>query len=175
MSLVEFKGRKPQVHDSVFLAPDSWIIGDVKLEAEVNIWTGAIIRGDDDKVRVGKRTTVLENSIIEAPEGLAVVIGDNTIISHGATVHGAKIGNRVLIGIGAIVLDGSEIGDGSIIGSGALVPPKAVIPPNSLALGIPAKVVRKVKEEERANVVKEHKRTTSKALKYKRIYEEGKP
>jgi len=173
MSVVEFEGRKPKIHESVFLAPGSWIIGDVQVEEGGNIWTGAVIRGDDDTVRLGKRATVLENCIIEAPLGQPVIIGKDTIVSHGATVHGATIGDNVLVGIGAIVLDNAEVGDGSIIGSGALVPPKAVIPPNSLALGIPAKVARAVKQEERANMIKEHERTTSKAQKYKKIYKEN--
>jgi len=170
MSKLEFYGRRPKVDESVFLAPGSWIIGDVTLKERVNVWTGAIIRGDDDTVVVGARTTVLENCVVEAPTGLPVSIGDDTIISHGAIVHGAKVGSRVLIGIGAIVLDGAEVGDGAIVGSGALVPPRAVIPQNHLALGVPAKPVREVRDAEREMVAREHERTLAKAEKYKEIY-----
>lgn len=170
MSVVEFYGRRPKVDESVFLAPGSWVIGDVTLRDRVNVWTGAIIRGDDDSVVVGERTTVLENCVVEAPTGVPVSIGDDTIVSHGAVVHGASVGSLVLIGIGAIVLDGAEVGDGAIIGSGALIPPRAVIPANQLALGIPAKPVREVRDAERAMVVREHERTLAKAEKYKMIY-----
>jgi len=170
MSKLEFYGRRPKVDESVFLAPGSWIIGEVTLKERVNVWTGAIIRGDDDTVLVGARTTVLENCMVEAPTGMPVSIGDNTIISHGAIVHGAIVGSRVLIGIGAIVLDGAEVGDGAIVGSGALVPPRAVIPPNNLALGVPAKPVREVRDNEREMVAREHERTLAKAEKYKEIY-----
>jgi len=170
MSKVEFDGRRPKVDASVFLAPGSWVIGDVTLKERVNVWTGAVIRGDDDTVVVGARATVLENCVVEAPTGAPVNIGEDTIISHGAVVHGASVGSRVLIGIGAIVLDGAEVGDGAIIGSGALIPPKAVIPPNQLALGVPAKPVREVRDAERAMIAKEHERTLAKAEKYKTIY-----
>jgi len=173
MSKVAFDGREPQVDTSAFLAPGSWVIGDVTLEERANVWTGAVIRGDDDKVVIGARTTILENCVVEAPTGFPVTIGDDTIISHGAVVHGARIGERVLVGIGAIVLDGAEVGDGSIVGSGALVPPKAKIPANQLVLGVPAKPIREVRDSERAMIVREHERTLSKAERYKKIHAEN--
>ncbi|MGQ9680327.1 MAG: gamma carbonic anhydrase family protein [Candidatus Bathyarchaeia archaeon] len=170
MSKIEYDGEKPEVHESVFQAPGSWIIGRVKIMEKANIWNGAIIRGDDDRVVIGARTTILENSIIEAPSSSPVVIGEDTIISHGAIVHGAKIGKNVLIGIGAIVLDKAEVGDGAIVGSGALVPPKTIIPAGQLAVGIPAKPIREVSEADRETLSKERERTLSKAEKYKEIY-----
>ena len=172
MSQVEFEGRKPKVDESVFLAPGSWVIGDVTIGEGSNIWMGAVIRGDDDSVVIGARTTVLENCVVEAPTGFPVEIGDDSIISHGAVVHGAKIGDRVLVGIGAMVLDGAEVGDGSIIGSGALVSPRSKIPPNQLVLGLPGKPVREVRDGEREYLAKEHERTYTKAKKYKEIFGE---
>jgi carbonic anhydrase/acetyltransferase-like protein (isoleucine patch superfamily) len=170
MSVVEFEGRRPRVHESAFLAPGSWVIGEVTIGEGVNVWTGAVIRGDDDTVEIGARTTVLENCVIEAPTGYPVAIGEDTVVSHGAVVHGARIGSGVLVGIGAIVLDGAEVGDGAIVGSGALVPLGAVVPPNQLAIGLPAKPLREVREEERLMVAREHERTASKAERYKAIY-----
>lgn len=170
MSKVEFNGQRPKIDASVFLAPGSWVIGDVTLKELANVWTGAVIRGDDDTVVIGARTTVLENCVVEAPTGMPVSIGDDTIISHGGIVHGARIGSNVLVGIGAMVLDCAEIGDGAIVGSGALVPPRVVIPPNQLALGIPAKPFREVRDAERAMVAREHERTLTKAERYKAIY-----
>lgn len=171
MSVVEFEGKKPRIEESVFIAPGAWVIGDVTLKDGANIWTGAVIRGDDDSVDIGARTTVLENCVVEAPTGCPVTIGEDTVVSHGAIIHGARVGSRVLVGIGAIVLDGAEVGDGAIVGSGALVPPLAVIPPSHLALGIPAKSTREVREEERKMVAKERERTILKAGRYKSIYE----
>lgn len=170
MSLIEFDGRKPKVDPSVFLAPASWIIGDVTLREGVGVWTGSIIRGDDDRVVIGSRTMVLENSFIEAPTGSPVEVGEESIISHGAIVHGSRIGSHVLIGIGAIVLDRAVIGEGSIIGSGALVPPGAVIPERQLVLGVPGKPVREVGEAERRMVSEELERLIAKSAKYKAIY-----
>ena len=170
MSMVDFEGKRPRVDPSVLLAPGSWVIGNVTIREGANIWTGAVIRGDDNAVEIGARTTVLENCVVEAPIGSPVSIGDDTIVSHGAVVHGAKIGSRVLVGIGAIVLEGADVGDGAIVGSGALVPPRAVIPPNQLAIGIPAKPIREVTEGEREMMARERERTSSKAEKYKAIY-----
>ena len=170
MSVIEFEGKKPKIHPSVFLAPGSWVIGDVTLEEDVNIWTNAVVRGDDDSVVIGARTTVLENCLIEAPTGNPVEIGEDVIISHGATVHGSKIEDGCIVGIGAIVLDNAKIGAKSIIGSGALVSPRTEIPENQLVLGMPAKPVRECKEAEHSYMAKEHERTLTKAKVYKKIY-----
>ena len=170
MSIIEFEGKKPKVHPSAFIAPGAWVIGDVTLEEDVNVWTGAVIRGDDDSVRIGARTTVLENCVIEAPTGNPVSIGADTIVSHSAIIHGATIGEGAIIGIGAIVLDRAEVGEGAMVGSGALVSPRDVIPPRNLALGVPAKPIREVKEGEVAYMKREHERTLSKARIYKTIY-----
>ena len=170
MSVIEFEGKKPKIHPSVFLAPGSWVIGDVTLDEDVNIWTNAVIRGDDDTVKIGARTTVLEGCLIEAPTGNPVNIGDDVIISHGATVHGATIEDGCIVGIGAIVLDNARIGSKSIIGSGALVSPRTEIPSNQLVLGVPAKPIRECREAEHQYMAKEHERTLSKAKIYKKIY-----
>lgn len=174
MSVIEFEGKKPKIHPSVFLAPGSWVIGDVTLEEDVNVWTNAVIRGDDDSVVIGARTTILENCLIEAPTGNPVVIGKDVIVSHGGTVHGATIEDGAIVGIGAIVLDNAVVGKGSIIGSGTLVSPRSEIPAGQLALGTPAKPVRECKEREIEYMKKEHERTLSKAKVYKKIYQGAK-
>ncbi len=170
MSVIEFEGKKPRIHPSVFLAPGSWIIGDVTLEEDVNVWTNAVIRGDDDTVTIGARTTILEGCLVEAPTGNPVSIGSDVIVSHGATVHGAKIGNGAIIGIQAVVLDGAEIGEGAMVGAGALVSPRKAIPPHMVALGIPAEPRSEVTEATVRYMRNEHKRTLSKAKAYKEIY-----
>ena len=170
MSIIEFEGRKPKIHSSVFLAPGSWIIGDVTLDEDVNVWTNAVIRGDDDSVRIGARTTILEGCLIEAPTGNPVKIGNDVIISHGATVHGATVEDGCIIGIGAIVLDNALIRPKSIIGSGALVSPRTEIPENQLVLGVPAKPIRECREAEHEYMTQEHEKTLSKAKIYKQIY-----
>jgi carbonic anhydrase/acetyltransferase-like protein (isoleucine patch superfamily) len=170
MSIIEFEGKKPKVHASVFLAPGSWVIGDVTLEEDVNVWTNAVIRGDDDSVTIGARTTILEGCLVEAPTGNPVSIGVDVVVSHGATIHGAKIGDRAIIGIQAVVLDRAEIGEGAMVGSGALVSPRKVIPPKTVALGIPAEPKSEITEGTIQYMKKEHERTLSKAKVYKQIY-----
>jgi len=137
----------------------------------VNVWTNAVIRGDDDSVIIGRQTTILEHCLIEAPAEKPVRIGEDVLVSHGAIVHGAQIGNKVLVGIGAIVLDGVRIGDGSIIGSGALVPPRTKIPARKLVIGIPARLIRDVETAELDLLKQEHDRTLVKAEKYRSIYQ----
>jgi carbonic anhydrase/acetyltransferase-like protein (isoleucine patch superfamily) len=171
MSVIEFEGKKPKIHSSVFLAPGSWIIGDVTLDEDVNVWTNAVIRGDDDKVVIGARTTVLEGCLIEAPTGSPVDIGSDVIVSHGATIHGAKIGDKAIIGIQAVILDRAEIGEGAMVGSGALVGPRKVIPPKMVALGIPAEPKSEVTEANVQYMKREHERTLIKAKVYKQIYQ----
>ena len=170
MSVIEFKGKKPKIGEGVFLAPGSWVIGDVTIGEGATIWTGAVIRGDDNTVKIGARVTILENCIVEAPVGNPVEIGEEAILSHAAIVHGAVVGDRALIGIAAIVLDGAVVGEGAIIGSSALVAPRKEIPPNQLAIGIPAKFLREVSESERENVAKERARTLAKAEEYRKIF-----
>jgi carbonic anhydrase/acetyltransferase-like protein (isoleucine patch superfamily) len=172
MSIVDYGDKKPRVDRSVLVAPGSFIIGDVIIKEGSGIWNGVVVRGDDDSVEIGARVTVLENCIVEAPVGSPVNIGNGTIVSHGAIVHGATIGDNTLVGIGAIVLDGADVGEGSIIGAGAVVPPRAVIPPNTLALGIPAKPMRGVKDGEIEFVAKERQRLISKVEMYKMIFAE---
>jgi len=169
--IVEYEGQKPKIDPTTFLAPDVWVIGRVELGEKVNVWTGTVIRGDDDTVVIGKHTSILEYCLIEAPTGMPVHIGEDAIISHGAIVHGAQIGDRTVVGIGAIVLDGAKVGEGSIIGSGALVSPRTEIPPGKLVLGIPGKAVRDVEAAEVQAMRREHERTLAKAEKYKTIYE----
>jgi carbonic anhydrase/acetyltransferase-like protein (isoleucine patch superfamily) len=170
MSIIEFEGKKPKIHPSVFIAPGAWVIGDVTLEEDVNVWTNAIIRGDDDKVVIGARTTILEGCLVEAPTGNPVSIGSDVIVSHGATVHGAKIGNGVVIGIQAIVLDRADVGEGAMIGAGALVGPRKTVPPKAVTMGIPAEVKGEVNDTNVQYMKKEHERTLAKAKIYKQIY-----
>ena len=118
------------------------IIGD-----NVSIWANAIIRADDERIEIGSGTVVMENVFIEAPEGFPVAIGDRVLIGHGAIIHGGSVGDDALIGIGAIVLDGAKIGKEAIVAAGALVPPKVEVPERKLVAGIPCKVVRDVSDK----------------------------
>jgi len=138
--------KRPKVSEKAFIAPTAVIVGDVTIEEGVSVWDCAVLRGDVDSITVGKNTNIQDCAVIHVSEGVPTVIGENVTIGHGAIVHAATVRDNVIIGMNAVVLDGAEIGEGSIIGAGAVVTPGTKIPPNSLAVGIPAKVVRSGEE-----------------------------
>ncbi len=133
---------RPKIHDSCFVAPNATIVGDVEIDEGCGIWYGAVIRADLNPVRIGKGSNVQDNVVIHVSAENSVEIGENVSIGHLAMVHGAKIGNNVIIGINATVLDGAEIGDNCIIGANALVTSGMKVPDNSLVVGVPGKVVK---------------------------------
>ncbi len=141
-------GKEPKIHESVFIAPNAVIIGDVTIEEESNIWFGAVIRGDWGAIRIGKRTSIQEHVTIHVEEGTEVEIGDDCIIGHHAMVHGpCEIKNGCLIGINSTVLATSKLGEGCLVAAGAVLVNKE-IPPRSMVVGIPAKIVKTLPEEE---------------------------
>jgi carbonic anhydrase/acetyltransferase-like protein (isoleucine patch superfamily) len=145
--------KEPVFGRDVFLAPSATVLGDVSSGDDVSFWFGVVARGDVNWIRVGSGTNLQDGSKLHVTTNkFPLVIGDRVSVGHGAMVHGCTIGDDCLIGIGAIVLDGANIGSGSIIGAGALVPEGAMIPDGHLALGIPAKVVRPVSEEEKHRI-----------------------
>ena len=147
--ILEFEGKKPKIGKDVFVADTARVIGEVELGDEASIWYGAILRGDIGKIVVGKRSNVQDNSILHiTPPNYPVIIGDDVTVGHGVILHGCKIGSRSLIGMGAIVLDGVEIGEESIVAAGAVVPPGKKFPPRSLIMGVPAKVVREITDDD---------------------------
>ena len=144
-----FRDRHPRLHPSVRAAESAAVIGDVTCERDVNLWYGAVLRGDSDAITVGEGSNVQDNCILHCDPGKPLTVGKFCTIGHGAIVHGCTVGDHVLIGMGATLLNGCRIGDGAIIGAGALVPGGMEVPPGMLAVGVPGKVRRPVTEEER--------------------------
>ncbi|NLJ66269.1 MAG: gamma carbonic anhydrase family protein, partial [Clostridiales bacterium] len=132
---------------SCFVAENATLIGQVTLRKNVNIWYGAVLRGDDHYISIGENTNIQDNCVIHIDHDFPTIIGDDVTVGHGAIVHACKVGNNVLIGMGAIVLNGAEIGDNVIIAAGSLVPPGKKIPSNTLVMGSPAKVTRELTEQ----------------------------
>jgi carbonic anhydrase/acetyltransferase-like protein (isoleucine patch superfamily) len=147
--ITPFEGKFPQFDETVFIDPSARLIGDILLEPGVSIWPFALLRADSGRIMVGEKSALLDKVLVEAPKDHPVVVERKVLISHGAILHGCVIGEGATIGIGAIVLDGAEVGRGAIVGSGSLVPPGMKIPDGSLALGLPAKVVRMLGESDR--------------------------
>ncbi len=133
------------------IADNATVVGDVRLSADVGIWFGVTIRGDDSSITIGEGCNVQDNSCIHVDVDAPLVMGRGVTIGHGVIMHGVEIGDYALIGMGAIVLGGARIGEYSILGAGCLIKENAVIPPRSLVVGLPGKIVRQVTEEEMAH------------------------
>jgi len=174
-NLIPFKGKAPRPHPSSYIDPTARVMGDVEILDGASVWPGAVIRGDDSEVLIGRMAVVLENCVVEAPSGLPVRIGERALISHGAILHGCSVGDGALVGIGAIVLDGAKVGSRAIVAAGTLVPPNLVVEAGKLMMGIPAKPVRNVREAEVEAISREVERLHGKAMYYKRALEGASP
>ena len=149
--LLDFEGVFPRLGDGVFIAPGARVIGDVERGEGASVWYNAVIRGDVFPVTIGAGTNVQDGAVIHVTGGVhATVVGRDVTIGHGAIVHGCVVGDRCLIGMGSIVLDGAEIGEESLIAAGAVVPPGMIIPPGSVVMGSPGKIRRAVTDAERS-------------------------
>jgi carbonic anhydrase/acetyltransferase-like protein (isoleucine patch superfamily) len=153
-----FLGRTPALGDDVYVSETAAVIGDVTLADGASVWFGASLRGDVHWIRIGAGSNVQDNATVHVSRGTHPCdVGAGVTIGHNAVVHGCTIHDNVLVGMGAVVLDGAEVGAGSLIGAGALVTGGTEIPPRSLVLGSPARVVRALTEAEvernRANAV----------------------
>lgn len=136
------------IHPTAYVSPNVTIIGDVHIAAEASIWFGCVLRGDNAPITIGARTTVQDLTVIHADEGEPCTLGEGVTVGHRAVLHSATIEDGALVGIGAIVLNGALVGQEALVGASALVSEGMVIPPRHLALGIPARVVRELSDEE---------------------------
>ena len=135
------------IHESVYLAKGSVVIGKVTIGEDSAVWYNAVVRGDETPITIGKQTNIQDNAVLHGDEGHPVTIGDGVTIGHGAIVHSCTVGSNVLIGMGAIILNDAVIGDNCIIGAGALVTQRTQIPAGSIVYGNPAKVAKQASEE----------------------------
>ena len=136
---------KTPVLEGAYLAPNATVVGDVTLCKDVSVWYGAVLRGDSGAITVGEGTNIQEHCVLHEK----TTLGSHCTIGHGAIVHGCTIGDRCLVGMGAVILDGAVLGDDCIVGAGALVTGKMDAPAGSLLLGSPAKVVKEVTEAQK--------------------------
>lgn len=138
----------PTVGPAVLLAPGAAIVGDVRLEDDVSIWYGAVLRGDVSSIQVGARSNIQDGAVIHVADNTPCVVGADTVVGHRAMLHACRVEDACLIGMQATILDEAVIGRGSIVGAGALVTQGVVIPPHSMVLGAPGRVIRKLTEED---------------------------
>jgi carbonic anhydrase/acetyltransferase-like protein (isoleucine patch superfamily) len=146
-------GHAPELADGAFVHDGAEVIGRVRLGRRASVWPCAVIRGDTEEIAVGDETNVQDGAVLHADPGFPCRLGDRVTVGHRAVVHGCTIGDGTLIGMGAIVMNGARVGAGCIVGAGAVVPEGVVLPPGSMALGVPARVLRDLTDEERVGVL----------------------
>lgn len=158
--------HKIQKGENVFIHTRAYLAGEITLGDNANIWCGACLRGDAAPIRIGKNTNVQDNATIHVDEGFPCVLGDNVTVGHNAVVHGAIVGNNVLVGIGAVVLDGAVIEDNVIVGAGALVPARKRIVSGSIVVGNPCRVLRLTNENDAEIILLNAKAYVKRAKEY---------
>ncbi|NHJ12401.1 MAG: gamma carbonic anhydrase family protein [Candidatus Thorarchaeota archaeon] len=146
MGLHEFEGKFPEVDENAYVSPRASLIGDIEIGADSSIWEFAVLRADMNFIRIGKGTSIQDNCSVHVTYMNPTVIGDYVTCGHNCVVHACEIGDRSVVGMGAVVLTGAKVGKDCVIGAGSVVTENSVIPDNSLVLGIPGKVVKEVSE-----------------------------
>ncbi|NEU30030.1 gamma carbonic anhydrase family protein [bacterium LRH843] len=145
--LHKLKGYYPHVHESAYIAPGAQLIGNIELQEDTSVWFNAILRGDNDKITIGKGSNIQDGAVIHVDPGYPVTVGENVTVGHNVILHGCTVKDGALIGMGATILNGAVIGEGALIAAGALVTEGKVIEPGMLVAGVPAKALRKLSEE----------------------------
>jgi carbonic anhydrase/acetyltransferase-like protein (isoleucine patch superfamily) len=153
MPLMPYKDKTPTIGDNCYIAPTATLIGDVTLHDGASVWFGCVLRGDVSPVVIGPRTNIQDNTVIHGEDGCPTIIGEDVTIGHSAIIHAAHIGDRVLVGMGSVLLSRCKIGPDTIIGARALVTEEVEIPSGVLALGMPARVKCPLAAEERASIL----------------------
>jgi len=150
--IATYLGRSPRLASSAYIAPGAYLVGDVSVGENASIWPACSLRGDIAPISIGANSNVQDGSVVHVADDLPAVIGEWVTVGHKAIVHACEIGNEVLVGMGAIILDGAKIGDHCIIGANATVTMHTVIPAGSLVLGSPAKIKKILSPEEQAGI-----------------------
>jgi len=155
MALIKtVRGWTPKIGKNCFLAENATIVGDVEIGDDCSIWFNTVIRGDVNWIKIGNKVNIQDGAVLHTLyEKSTIEIGDSVSIGHNAVIHGAKIHDRVLVGIGAIILDHAEIGENSIIAAGALIKDSTIVEPNSIYAGIPARKVKDIDPEQTREMI----------------------
>jgi carbonic anhydrase/acetyltransferase-like protein (isoleucine patch superfamily) len=153
MPVYALENNEPELSSSYWIAPNANVIGKVRLGADVGIWFGAVLRGDNELIDIGSRTNIQEHSMLHTDKDFPLKIGTDCTIGHHAILHGCTIGDGCLIGMGATLLNGAKIGSGSIVGANALVTEGKEFPDGSLIIGAPAKAIRLLTDEDKEKII----------------------
>ncbi|GAB1393130.1 gamma carbonic anhydrase family protein [Rhodocyclaceae bacterium] len=152
MPIYRLGDKQPQLANSVWVAPNATVIGDVHLAANVSIWWNAVLRGDNDPIIIGENTNIQDGSVLHTDAGVPMNLGRNITVGHMVMLHGCTIGDGSLIGIKSVILNGAVIGKHCLIGANTLIPEGKVIPDRSLVIGSPGKIVRELTDEQVARI-----------------------
>lgn len=152
MPLYVFEGKRPSISSEAFVHPDAVLIGEVTVEARCYVGAGAVLRGDIGAIRIGRGSNVQENCVIHAFPNESTILHPNSHIGHGSILHGCEIHSNVYVGMGSIIGDRVRINSNTLVGAGSFVPFDKEIPPNSLVVGSPAKVVKRVSPEQSGQI-----------------------
>jgi carbonic anhydrase/acetyltransferase-like protein (isoleucine patch superfamily) len=149
MPIFEYEGQAPEFpgEGHYWVAETAVLVGRVRLKHDASVWFGAVLRGDNEWIEVGERSQIQDNSVLHTDPGFPLTIGSNCVIGHTVVLHGCAIGDKSLIGMGAVVLNGAKIGSNSLVGAGALVTEGKSFPDNSLIVGSPGRAIRKLDDK----------------------------
>ena len=168
MPIYRIGNRKPQfAARAAYIAPDASIIGSVEFGRDASVWFQTVIRGDSERIVIGERTNVQDSCVLHADPGDPLLLGANVTIGHQVMLHGCHVGEGSMIGMSSVLLNGSKVGAGSILGAGSLLAEGKEIPDGVLALGAPARVVRKLSAEEQRSVLEIAQRYVERAAHYR--------
>ena len=165
--ILELDNIKPKIHENTFIANSADIIGNVEIFENVSIWFGAVLRGDVEKIIVGKNSNIQDNSTVHTDFGIPCIIGENVTVGHNVVLHSCNISDNVIIGMGSTILNGAKIAKNCLVGANSLVTHKLEYEEGVLILGNPAKIVRILTDEEIEHIVKNANHYVENAKRYK--------
>ena len=152
MPLLPYKGVMPRIGKNVFIAENAYVIGDVEIGDYASVWYGAALRGDFAPIVIGSHTSIQENCVVHTDHDFPSIVGSHVTTGHTAVIHGARVGDHCIVGMGALLLNGASVGPESIVGAGAVLAEGKEFAPRSLILGVPGKALREVTEQEIARI-----------------------
>lgn len=167
MALYSLTDRQPVIGNNAWVVPNATIIGDVRLAENASIWWNAVLRGDNDPIRIGENSNIQDGSVLHTDEGVSLNVGRNVTVGHLVMLHGCSIGDGSLIGIKSVILNHAVIGENCLIGANSLIPEGRVIPSRSLVMGSPGKVVRELTDEEVARLLYSAQHYVANARRYR--------
>jgi len=172
MPTIPYQGMYPKIGQNCYVAPTATLIGDVTLHEGASVWFGAVLRGDVAPIVIGARTNIQDGTVIHCDEGYPTIIGEDVTVGHAAIVHGAVVGDRVLVGMGSVLLSRCRVGSDTIIGARALVTEDMEVESGTLALGMPAQVKRRLTKGETERILHSAQHYVEHAARYMGATEE---